>query len=92
MFFGSWGITPGEASEFEQEVGEQMMDLLAAFVRDPMNGLSDAGWPVYDTDAGDGGTVARFGADGQAVQYVSGNSPSVEGACYVDGVTLDTTP
>lgn len=92
MFFGSWGITPGESNEFEKEVAEGMMDLLVTFVKNPVNGLSETGWPLYDTDGEDGGTVARFGADGEVIQFVSGSNASVEGACYLEGVTLDTTP
>lgn len=92
MLFGSWGIAPGETSEFEAQTSEIMQDLLVAFVRDPENGLSDNGWPVFDTSAEDGGTVARFGADGETMQYVSGNNASMEGPCYEAGVTLDTTP
>lgn len=92
MLFGSWGIAPGEVSELEVQTSEAMQDLLIAFIKDPANGLSDNGWPVFDTSAEEGGTVARFGADGEVLQYVSGNNASMEGACYEAGVTLDTTP
>lgn len=92
MFFGSWGIVPGEISDLEVQTSKTMQDLLVAFVKDPLHGLSDKGWPLYDTSAEDGGTVARFGAGGEALRYTSGNNASMEGACYEAGVTLDTTP
>ncbi|PSR80480.1 Alpha/Beta hydrolase protein [Coniella lustricola] len=91
MFFGTWPIAPGETSELEAETSHKMQDLLVAFVKDPDNGLSDLGWPTYDTREADGGTAARFGAPGQVVQYVSGNNASLEGACTEAGVTLLTT-
>lgn len=91
MFFGTWTIAPGEVSELEIETSQKMQDLLVAFVKDPENGLSDLGWPLYDTSEEDGGMLARFG-NGEALKYVSGNSASTEGACYIAGVTLDTTP
>lgn len=92
MLFGTYAVAPGEVSALERATAEGMMDLLVAFVSDPENGLSDRGWPVYDTGAEDGGTLARFGADGEVVRYVSGNEASAEGACYVPGVALVTTP
>lgn len=92
MLFGTYPIAPGEVSALEVATAERMQDLLVAFVKDPVEGLSDAGWPVYDTGAEDGGTLARFGADGEVMQYVSGNNASVEGACYEPGVALITTP
>lgn len=91
MFFGTWTIAPGEVSELEVETSQKMQDLLVAFVKDPDNGLGDLGWPLYDTSEEDGGTLARFG-NGEALQYVSGNTASTEGACFIAGVTLDTTP
>lgn len=91
MFFGTWTIAPGDVTELEMATSEKMQDLLAAFVKDPDNGLSDMGWPLYDTRADDGGTLARFG-NGEVLQYVNGNNASAEGACYEAGVTLDTTP
>lgn len=91
MFFGTWTIAPGEVSDLEVATSEKMQDLLVAFVKDPDNGLSDLGWPLYDTSVEDGGTLARFG-NGEVLQYVSGNNASTEGACYEAGVTLDTTP
>lgn len=90
MLFGTWPIAPGEVSGLEGQTSEQMQDMLVAFVKDPDHGLTNMGWPEYDTGAQDGGIVARFGADGQAAQYVTG--ADVEGACYIPGVTLDTKP
>lgn len=92
MFFGTWPIAPGETSEFEVETSQKMQDLLVAFVKDPDTGLSDLGWPTYETGDENGGTAARFGADGAVLQYVSGNNASLEGPCTEAGVTLITTP
>ncbi|KAF3763189.1 alpha/beta-hydrolase [Cryphonectria parasitica EP155] len=75
MLFGTWPIAPGEVSQFEVETCQKMQDLLVAFVKDPDNGLSDLGWPTYETSDEDGGTAARFGADGQVLQYEPPKGP-----------------
>jgi hypothetical protein len=62
---------------------------LLDFVKDPWS-LPDTGWPLYYPNATDGGIVARFGADNQAVQYVIGDE--VEGACTYPNMTLNLSP
>jgi len=89
MFFGSYNIAPGVITDLEVQTADKMQDLMVQFVVDPTS-LAAAGWPEYMTNATDGGTIARFGADEQAVQYVSGDT--VEGACYMPGVVYNTTP
>lgn len=89
MLFGTYLIAPGEITPLEVESSEIMQDMFVRFVQDP-GSLTAAGWPQYDTAARDGGVVARFGADREAVQYVTGDS--FEGACYIPGQTYDTTP
>jgi hypothetical protein len=89
MFFGTYLIAPGEISELEVESSEKMQDLLFDFANDP-NSLPSKGWPEYQTDAEGGGQLARFGADGQALQVVKGDA--VEGACHIDGALYDTSP
>lgn len=90
--FGTWGIAPGEVSDVEVQTSLVMQDFLVAFVKDPENALTDMGWPLFDADTEGNGTVARFGADGIPLQYISGNNASMDGACYEEGVTLDTKP
>lgn len=89
MFFGTYLITPGQATELEVQTSAKMQDLLLDFVKDP-SCLPSNGWPEYDTSAAGGGQIARFGADGQILQLVDGND--VDGACHLPGVTYDTTP
>lgn len=89
MLFGTYPIAPGPIPTLEMETSAEMQDLLVSFVLDPAS-LPDAGWPEYNTSASNGGQLAQFGADGRAVQYVSGDSR--EGACYIAGQEYDTTP
>lgn len=89
MFFGTYIIAPGQIPDLEVQTSAKMQDLLVDFVNDPSS-LPEAGWPQYVTNATDGGIIAQFGADGQTVKYVTGNS--VEGACYLPGVVYNTTP
>ena len=84
MLFGTYADDVGPVVEpLERTTSETMEDFLLAFMRDPYNGPPAIGWPAFDTSAEDGGTMLRFGADGQAVQNVSANS--VEGVCSGNG-------
>ncbi|CAK7234938.1 hypothetical protein SCUCBS95973_009102 [Sporothrix curviconia] len=66
MLFGTYLIAPGAISQLEIETSEAMQGFLLDFVKDPTS-LPAAGWPAYWTNSTDGGVVARFGADGEAV-------------------------
>jgi hypothetical protein len=83
MLFGTYADGVGPAEPLEIETSETMEDLLLAFVRDPWTGLTNSSWPAYDSAAGNGGTLLRFGADGKAVQQVGAND--VEAVCYGKG-------
>ncbi|KUJ12216.1 carboxylesterase, type B [Mollisia scopiformis] len=89
MLFGTYKITPGVITDLEIHTSEQMQDHFLDFVADPTS-LPQTGWPEYQTSASGGGQIAQFGADGQVVQYVSGDS--VEGACHIPGDVYNTTP
>lgn len=89
MFFGTYLIALGATRELEMQTSEKLEDLMLDFVRDPAS-LAAARWPEHATNATDGGTVAQFGAGGQTVRYVSGES--IDGACYIPGAEHDTTP
>ncbi|KAE9397487.1 alpha/beta-hydrolase [Gymnopus androsaceus JB14] len=81
MFFGSYVIAPGEITDLEVQTSVTMQNYLLDFIKDP----------IYQVDnATTGGTLAQFGADGQVVQFVDGNT--VEGACHIPGDTYNTTP
>ena len=90
MFFGSYVIAPGEITDLEVQTSVTMQNYLLDFIKDPTS-LPANGWPEYQVDnATTGGTLAQFGADGQVVQFVDGNT--VEGACHIPGDTYNTSP
>lgn len=89
MFFGTYIIAPGEIPGLEVETSEKMQDLLLDFAKDPAS-LPEKGWPEYQTADTGGGKIARFGANGQALQVVDGDA--IEGACHIDGAVYDTSP
>lgn len=90
MLFGTYLINPLPGSGLEARVSERMQDYLLDFVADPTS-LPASGWPAYEASGVEGGgTIARFGADGQVVRFVDGDS--VEGACHIAGVVYDTRP
>lgn len=84
MLFGTYADDVGPVKEpLERTTSEVMEDLVLAFMRDPYNGPPAMGWPAFDTEAENGGTMLRFGAAGQAVQNVSANA--VQGVCFGNG-------
>jgi carboxylesterase type B len=86
MLFGTYLIAPGEITDLEVQTSEKMQEYFLDFVKDP-GSLPQNGWPDYQ---GGSGKLAQFGADGQVVQFVDGET--VEGACYIPGDVYDTTP
>ncbi|KAJ3765014.1 carboxylesterase [Lentinula raphanica] len=88
MFFGTYLIAPGEITDLEIQTAETMQDYFLEFISDPSS-MSNK-WPAYDVYAANGGNITQFGADGKAVQIVTGDS--VEGACHIPGATYYTTP
>lgn len=89
MFFGTYYITLGKTTELERQTSARMQDLLYDFVADP-DSLPENGWPEYQATGGNGGRLARFGADGQVLQLVHGDE--VDGACHIPGATYNTSP
>ena len=90
MLFGTYADDVGPVVEpLEITTSETMQDHVLAFLKDPYNGPQSLGWPRFDSQAEDGGTMLRFGADGQAVQSVSAND--VQGTCFGD-VPYDPFP
>lgn len=90
MLFGSYPEGQGPPVEpLEGETSATMEDFLFAFLSDPYNGPPAMGWPVYNHSDSNGGTLLRFGADGKAVQNVTGND--VQGVCFGTG-TYDPFP
>jgi acetylcholinesterase len=60
-----------------------MQDYILAFMKDPYTGPPSMGWVPLNMSESDGGTWLRFGADGKAVQNVTGNE--VDGVCFGKG-------
>jgi len=95
MLFGSYYYTgsggpnpqvtvsdpPG--SPLEIETSQTMQDYILAFMKDPYTGPPSMGWLPMNTSAPDGGLMLRFGADGKAVQNVTG--ADVEAVCFGKG-------
>lgn len=48
----------GNSTPFEYALSALMQDTYLAFIEDPVNGLVERGWPVYE---GLGGDVMQFG-------------------------------
>jgi carboxylesterase type B len=81
MNFGTYGLLTnlGQTTPFEVAVSLSMQDHILAFVKDPQNGPQTFGWEPLNVSAPNGGTLLRFGADGEVVQNVNGIE--VDGPC-----------
>ncbi|KAJ4361268.1 hypothetical protein N0V95_002037 [Ascochyta clinopodiicola] len=58
----------GNSTSFEYALSETIQDLWLAFIKDPEQGLTTAGWPEY---TGKNGTVIVFGEEEHLVQLRS---------------------
>ncbi|KAI9711229.1 MAG: hypothetical protein M1820_002216 [Bogoriella megaspora] len=67
LIFGTSGIARGASTPFELAVSRQMQDYYLDFISDPVNGLSQAGWPVYQP----GGQALEFAYNGTVVRNIS---------------------
>jgi len=83
FFHGSY-VDYATGSPLEIATSMAMQDYVLAFMKDPQNGLKQAGWPEYTS-----GQALRFGADGNAVATVE--LVDVEGVCSGQG-TYDHNP
>ncbi|ORY69089.1 carboxylesterase, type B [Pseudomassariella vexata] len=79
MIFGTYRLDVGEVTQLEVDTSATMQGFLLAFLKDPSTVQSTAGWPVFDPEASDGGTIVEFGL-GQPARNITGYS--VDGACY----------
>ena len=83
MHFGTYnsGVKPQASSDsLEAKTSRAMQDLVLDFMVSPE---AVDGWPVFDPSSGGGGTMLRFGADGQVRQEVDGGS--VQAVCFDKG-------
>jgi carboxylesterase type B len=79
MLFGKYqdyvGLGGQGRTALEIATSNVMQDFVLAFMKDPVHGPPNMGWPTFAN-----GGMLRFGADGKAVQNVSINA--VDGVCY----------
>lgn len=91
MNFGTYGLLTdlANSTKFEIEVSQKMQDHILAFAKDPYHGPQKIGWEPSSSSNGSSGELIRFGANGNAIQYV--NAIEVDGACQGVG-TYDAFP
>ncbi|KUJ09773.1 chlorogenic acid esterase precursor [Mollisia scopiformis] len=86
LVMGTYGITHGPSSAFEEAVSVVMQDLWLAFMTDPENGPPAQGWPVWSPD----GSVIEFGREDLVTQLLPNSMfPSLctsEGTAMAGGV------
>ena len=84
MLFGTYADGERPVVEpLESKTSEKMEDLVLSFIEDPYNGPPAMGWPQFDPTAKNGGTMLRFGADGNVVQSV--DAKKVQAVCFGKG-------
>lgn len=84
MIFGTYPTDRGgngSIPELEVQTSEAMQDFFLAFLKDPTS-LPGMGWPVFDANATDGGTLLEFG-NVTVVGNITGD--------YIDGHCLNAS-
>lgn len=76
-------VSHPSGSTLEMQTSASMQDYILAFMKDPYTGPPAMGWLPMNMSAPDGGLMLRFGANGKAVQNVTGTQ--VEGVCFGKG-------
>jgi hypothetical protein len=76
MLFGTYPIAPGVIPALEVQTSEKMQDLFLDFITSPGTFATDAAWPEYNPDAGNGGSLLRFGGDGKVREHAIFRGPS----------------
>ncbi|EMC94807.1 hypothetical protein BAUCODRAFT_141074 [Baudoinia panamericana UAMH 10762] len=77
-------VTPeSDIQPLEVQTSQTMEDFILAFMKNPYSGPPALGWLPMNTSAPDGGLILRFGANGKAVQNVTGND--VQAVCFGRG-------
>lgn len=79
-FFGTYDLTAtgaptNKVTKLARHTAHLMQDHLLAFLKDPYSGPPSLGWHSYVYP----GRILRFGADGKAIQSVSGSE--IDGPC-----------
>ena len=76
MVFGTSSVL-GPDTELEKKTSRYMQDAWVAFAKDPVSGLSEYGWPLYEED---NDTLVQLGLDGNTEAVLA--SPSdADGTC-----------
>lgn len=67
MVFGTSDLL-GPNTDLEAATSKYMQGAWVAFAKDPINGLSDYGWPIYDPE---GSTLVQLGFEGSAEAVIA---------------------
>ncbi|KAI0145174.1 Alpha/Beta hydrolase protein [Xylariaceae sp. FL1272] len=79
MVFGTYGIE-GPSTDFEASLSVRMQDLYLEFIKDPENGLKNAGWPKATGGYSDE-TLLVFGIDGKTDQLATADQFMIGQGC-----------
>lgn len=85
MIFGTYTKDVGAVTSLEVETSQTMQDYLLAFLKNPDTLSSSVGWPKFDVNGTDGGTIIEFGKD-VAAKNITGNK--VDGSCWNTSATF----
>lgn len=78
MIFGTYPLQVGDIPDLEVETSKAMQDHLLAFIKDA-DSLPSIGWPKFDDQDADGGTILEFGV-GVPVKNITGDY--LDATCY----------
>lgn len=85
MIFGTYRTDAGPISQLEIDTSATMQDFLLAYLKDVSTLTETVGWPAFNANASDGGTILLFGNQ-TAVRNATGDW--IDGGCYNSSVSM----
>ncbi|KAJ5662657.1 hypothetical protein N7462_011583 [Penicillium macrosclerotiorum] len=79
MIFGTYVKNAGEISQLEISTSRAMQDFMLAFLKDPNSLPETVGWPLFNPNSPNGGSIIEFGKDLPAIN-ITGHY--LDGGCY----------
>lgn len=80
IVFGTYNSSTFDEPPTDVEIvlSQYVQSAWVAFARDPVNGLTNFGWPLYNPDTA---SIARLGSTDNATGVVFGSSANIDVGC-----------
>lgn len=86
MIFGTYAKMVGDIPQAEIDTSAAMQDYFVAFLKEGANVASSVGWPVFQHQGKNNGSIIEFGARGSPARNVTGDY--LDTSCYSPSVSF----